>query len=134
MSSKRLERSAKNKVLAGVLGGLGEYLNIDPNILRIIAVILFILSPVAMVVLYLAAVFLLPRSGENKPLISSFKVSEHSPLILGFILFLVGAVLPGPYVVPVFWFFQPLLILSSVVAALLMLVGLILMASHLKKI
>ncbi|MEM0329180.1 MAG: PspC domain-containing protein, partial [Nitrososphaerota archaeon] len=51
MSSKRLERSAKNKVLAGVIGGLGEYLGIDATLLRIVAVILLILSPVLMVML-----------------------------------------------------------------------------------
>ncbi len=134
MSSKRLERSIKNRILSGVLGGLGEYLGIDANLLRLVAVILFILSPVAMVVLYLAAVFLLPRSGENKPLAASFKISEHGPLVAGFILFLIGAILPGPYVGPVFWFMQPLLMLSSVAAALLMLVGLILMVSHLRKV
>lgn len=134
MSSKKLERSVKNKVLSGVLGGLGEYLNIDANLLRIVAVVLLILSPVIMVILYLAAAFLLPKSGEDKPLASSFNISEHSPLVVGFILFLVGAVLPGPHISAIFWFTQPLLILNSVIAALLMLIGLILMASHLRKI
>lgn len=32
---KKLYRSKKNKMLAGVLGGLGEYINLDPTILRI---------------------------------------------------------------------------------------------------
>jgi len=33
--SKKLYRSADNKVLAGVMGGFGEYFNVDPVILRI---------------------------------------------------------------------------------------------------
>ena len=37
---KRLYRSDTNKILAGVCGGLGEYFDIDPTIIRIIAVIL----------------------------------------------------------------------------------------------
>ena len=36
---KRLYRSRKNKVFAGVCGGVGEYFNIDPVIVRIIAVV-----------------------------------------------------------------------------------------------
>ena len=37
---KRLRRSTKNKVIAGVCGGIGEYLNVDPVIIRILAIII----------------------------------------------------------------------------------------------
>lgn len=37
---KRLYRSKKDKVIAGVCGGIAEYFNIDPVIVRVIAVIL----------------------------------------------------------------------------------------------
>ena len=40
MRSNRLCRSRSNRVLAGVCGGLGEYFNIDPVIIRILAVII----------------------------------------------------------------------------------------------
>lgn len=36
---KRLYRSRKSKVVAGVAGGLGEYLNIDPVFVRLLFVI-----------------------------------------------------------------------------------------------
>ncbi|MCA9386922.1 PspC domain-containing protein [Candidatus Dojkabacteria bacterium] len=36
---KKLYRSNKDRVIAGVCGGLGEYLGIDPVILRIIFVV-----------------------------------------------------------------------------------------------
>lgn len=46
MRSKRLRKSDDNEIIFGVMGGLGEYLNIDPVILRIIAVIaFFIIDP-----------------------------------------------------------------------------------------
>ena len=35
---KRLYRSRKDKIIAGVCGGIAEYFNIDPVIIRIIAV------------------------------------------------------------------------------------------------
>lgn len=36
MKSKKLYRSRKNKILAGVFGGLGEYFDIDPTLLRLV--------------------------------------------------------------------------------------------------
>ena len=36
---KRLYRSERDKRIAGICGGLGEYLDIDPTIVRLIAVI-----------------------------------------------------------------------------------------------
>jgi phage shock protein C len=35
MSENRLRRSVNNKVLGGLCGGLGEYFNIDPTIIRL---------------------------------------------------------------------------------------------------
>ena len=36
MSKKKLYKSRKNKMIGGVCGGLAEYLNMDPTIVRII--------------------------------------------------------------------------------------------------
>ena len=43
-NSNRLYRSSTDKVLAGVCGGLGDYFNIDPTIIRIIYVLLTVFS------------------------------------------------------------------------------------------
>ena len=32
---KKLYKSTKNKILAGVCGGIAEYLNLDPTIIRL---------------------------------------------------------------------------------------------------
>jgi len=40
MEPKRLYRSRSNRWIAGVCGGIGEYLNIDPIIIRILAIII----------------------------------------------------------------------------------------------
>ena len=40
MEARRLYRSRRNRVIAGVCGGIGEYFNIDPIIVRILAIIL----------------------------------------------------------------------------------------------
>ncbi len=42
--SKPLRRSTRDQVIAGVCGGLGEYLGIDPTAVRVGYVVLSILS------------------------------------------------------------------------------------------
>ena len=37
---KKLRRSRDNKVIAGVCGGVAEYFNIDPVIVRILAIVI----------------------------------------------------------------------------------------------
>lgn len=43
-ATKRLYRSTKDKIIGGLCGGIAEYFNIDPVIVRLIVVILFLLS------------------------------------------------------------------------------------------
>lgn len=38
---KKLVRSRTNRQIAGVCGGLGEYFNIDPTIVRLVFLLLF---------------------------------------------------------------------------------------------
>lgn len=40
MEPKKLYRSKTNRMICGVCGGLGEYLNIDPTIIRLLTVLL----------------------------------------------------------------------------------------------
>ena len=37
---KRLYKSASNRVLCGVCGGIGEYFNVDPTIIRLLWLVL----------------------------------------------------------------------------------------------
>ena len=58
--ARRLRRSKTNKVIAGVCGGLGEYFNIDPVIVRIILLIL-VLGAGTGVLAYLIAWLVIPE-------------------------------------------------------------------------
>lgn len=42
MATKRLYRSRNNKIIAGICGGIAEYFDIDPVIVRLLMVLLFI--------------------------------------------------------------------------------------------
>ena len=44
MKDKKLTRSADNRMLAGVAGGLAEYLDMDPALIRILFVIIALLG------------------------------------------------------------------------------------------
>lgn len=56
---KRLYRSRKNKILAGVCGGIGDYLNIDPVIVRLIWVATFFAGGAGLL-LYIVAMIIIP--------------------------------------------------------------------------
>lgn len=57
---KRLYRSRTDKVIGGVCGGLGEYFNVDPTFIRIIAVLLVFAKGVGFLA-YLIAWIIIPR-------------------------------------------------------------------------
>lgn len=62
---KRLERSTSDKKIAGVAGGLGRYFDLNPNVFRLGFIILTILGG-AGVLVYLAAVLVMPVEGEEQ--------------------------------------------------------------------
>ncbi|MEM4384888.1 MAG: PspC domain-containing protein, partial [Candidatus Caldarchaeum sp.] len=130
------ERSDRNRVLAGVFGGLGEYLNVDPNILRLVGVILLLLAPTPMTVIYTFAALLVPRKGGVSYVSPSLDMSKTGPVIVGLVLFIVGLALMGsfPWAV-VSW---PLMGFSLAVASLAGLViaaiGLFLLIDQLRKL
>ncbi len=58
---KKLTKSSNNRVIAGVLGGFGEYLNVKPNTLRIIYLIITALTSfIPGIVIYLMLAVLMP--------------------------------------------------------------------------
>ena len=63
-NEKRLYKSESNKVIGGVCGGLGEYLDIDPTILRIVAVVLIFLHGAGLVI-YLVAWLCMPKRKQS---------------------------------------------------------------------
>ena len=57
---KKLYRSKKNKVIAGVCGGIGEYFNIDPVIIRLLWT-LFIFVGGSGILAYIIAWIIIPK-------------------------------------------------------------------------
>ncbi len=64
--SSGLYRSETNKVLAGVAGGLGEYFNVDPNIIRIVFILLAIFGGSGIIVYIVLWLIIPSKSNRNK--------------------------------------------------------------------
>ena len=64
MENKKLYRSKTNKKLAGVCGGLGEYLNVDPTIVRLVWV-LASLCIGSGILAYIIALIVMPEQPEQ---------------------------------------------------------------------
>ncbi len=61
--NKKLYRSNQNVMLAGVLGGLAEYLNMDVTLVRLIFVVLLLFTAgIPLTILYIAAAIIIPKS------------------------------------------------------------------------
>ncbi|MDD3731047.1 MAG: PspC domain-containing protein [candidate division Zixibacteria bacterium] len=60
MSQRKLYRSLTDRKLAGVCGGLGEYFDIDPTLVRIITVVLAIGGIGTGILLYIIAWIIIP--------------------------------------------------------------------------
>jgi len=61
VKGKKLFRSKKNRMIAGVCGGIAEYLEIDPTVVRLIWVLLVFLSFGAAIIAYIIAWIIVPE-------------------------------------------------------------------------
>ncbi|HDP95596.1 MAG TPA: PspC domain-containing protein [Candidatus Aminicenantes bacterium] len=107
---KRLYRSRKDRVISGICGGIGEYFNLDPVLVRVGAVLLVFTGGVGLIA-YIAGIFIIPEqpldseeetvsmhreessprelSTENE---SDSETASHSgPVVFGLILVILGA-------------------------------------------
>ena len=58
---KRLYRSNKDRMLGGVCAGLGEHLDVDPTVIRLVWVILTAISMGTGILVYILAWIIIPE-------------------------------------------------------------------------
>lgn len=62
VAGKRLHRSRTNRVVGGVLAGLGDYMGLDPTVVRIAYVVLTLVTGISTgIVAYIVAMIVLPE-------------------------------------------------------------------------
>ena len=58
---KKLYRNTKKGILFGILAGIGDYVNLDPTVIRIIFLVLLLVTGVfPFVILYILGYYLIP--------------------------------------------------------------------------
>lgn len=58
MEQKKLTKSATNRMLCGVCAGVGEYLGIDPTVIRLLWVLLTFMGGSGLVAYIIAAIII----------------------------------------------------------------------------
>ena len=59
---KRLYRSRKNRMIAGVCGGIAEYYNVDPSLVRLLFVFITLITAVGPgIIAYIVAWIIVPE-------------------------------------------------------------------------
>ena len=61
---KKLTRSTSNRMIAGVCAGLGEYLGIDPTVIRLLVVLAFFTGFGGVALVYLIMALVVPEQTQ----------------------------------------------------------------------
>jgi phage shock protein C len=122
-AERLLRRSSDDRLLAGVCGGLGRYLGVDPVLLRIAAVVLALANGLGLIA-YVIAWIVIPEERSGQPAAGARPPrQEMGRLVLGGSLVVLGLVLLLDRLAPdlqrLFW---PLAVVAA--GAAIMLVGL----------
>lgn len=78
MEPKRLYRSEKDKVFAGICGGLGEFFNVDATALRLVWLLVVVFTGIFPgVIVYILAVFIIPLHPSARHVNHTTHHTEH---------------------------------------------------------
>ncbi|HEX9352287.1 MAG TPA: PspC domain-containing protein [Streptosporangiaceae bacterium] len=77
-AARQLRRSADDRMLAGVAGGIARYLDADVTLVRLIIAALALFSGAGVAALYLAAWLLIPQDGEDQAIAVAWIASHQN--------------------------------------------------------
>ena len=102
---KKLKRSSTDRVIAGVCGGVGEYFNIDPVVVRIIWALMFFWGGMGFLA-YLICALVIPEDDgviyqDNN---NSNNSTGNTPMFIGLALIIVGGFMLAKVLWPQFAF------------------------------
>jgi phage shock protein C len=89
---KKIHKSEESRIISGVFGGLGEHYDIDPNLLRLLGILVCILSGIVpFVIAYIVACVIIPEKKEKTnqiPIYRKWWFWVVSSLLLLYFLFM----------------------------------------------
>jgi len=89
---RRLYRSNNNRVLGGVCGGIGEYLNADPVLIRVCWIAMTLAGGLG-VLLYVLALFIVPSDPRSEATAAAPARPGTARLVAGIALIVLGGVI-----------------------------------------
>lgn len=87
---KRLRKSATERVFFGVAGGIAEYLDVDPILVRVVFVALMF-AGLAALLIYVILAIIMPGPNDDADRSTTFRGSPQQAL--GIVIIIVGALL-----------------------------------------
>jgi phage shock protein PspC (stress-responsive transcriptional regulator) len=78
MGQKRIARSRTERMLGGVCGGLAEYFDVDPTMVRLAFAVATMFSGMGCLV-YLAMWLIVPEASAEKPVTPQAQPQQHEP-------------------------------------------------------
>ncbi len=92
-TTRRLYRSRENRMIAGVAGGIAEYFNVDPVLVRIGIVLTVLVTSGAAALAYIAMVIIVPQhpTSDVEPLLDEAPLdSRRNSALIGYGLIAFG--------------------------------------------
>lgn len=96
-TKRKVYRSRSDKILGGVCGGLAEYFNLDPLIVRAVWILLLLVATGAALIIYILAWILVPAErsdlaweSERRPRVKREVTPQNRGLFVGVVLLVVG--------------------------------------------
>ena len=120
---KRLYRSRRHRVIAGVCGGIADYFDLDPAIVRILW-ILFTIAGGAGLLTYIAALFIMENNPDQEVAEEETRHPSNQRVLWGTILIVIGLV----FMFTTFrWFYFPFFHIrwEMVLATMLIVIGVV---------
>ena len=129
---RKLYRSHENRMIGGVCGGVAEYFQVDPTLIRLIWIATALFGGIG-VIIYIASLIIIPINPEQSPSDQSENLIKDKPLFWGSLLIIIGVFLLfrqfGFFYAFNFWKIP----WQSVWAIVLILVGVLLLFNRTKK-
>jgi len=129
---KKLYRSQKSRMIGGVCGGIADYFNVDPNLVRLIWVVVALFGGVG-IIAYIASLIIIPNNPDDEPSEKTTNLIKDKSLFWGSLLVIVGVFLllkqTGLFYTFSFWNIP----WQSVWAVFLILIGVFLLYNRMKE-
>ncbi len=110
LNERKLYRSKNDKIIAGVFGGLGDYFDIDSNLLRVIVLFLLFLTffggLIPFLIVYFIVMFIIPSEGDKnrKEGENEDKNFSRNPIYKKWVFWLIIAIFLFPIILMILGF------------------------------